>query len=59
MEENSYIGVYVTRPYGKITMPCGHEETYEKPADLPKENVPCPCGDRKHWLVYYEGTKDG
>lgn len=37
-----------------ITLPCGQEATYHTRADVPAEDVPCPCGNPKHWLLKYQ-----
>ncbi len=34
-------------------MPCGNKQKWNKHTDIPLVNVPCPCGDPKHWLVYW------
>ncbi len=36
-----------------ITMPCGQVVICIAKADIPKQDVPCPCGDPNHWLVKY------
>ena len=38
----------------KITLPCGGHATYNARADIPLVDVPCPCGDPRHWLIKYE-----
>lgn len=38
----------------EITMPCDTRITYRTFNEIPKEDVPCPCGNPKHWIVKYE-----
>lgn len=38
-------------PFITITMPCGQEIKYKTWEDIPDEDVPCPCGDKKHFFV--------
>lgn len=40
-------------PFLTIEMPCGKVVQYQTFADIPSEDVPCPCGDPKHWVVRY------
>ena len=39
--------------YFEITMPCGYSRVFREPDDIPHEDLPCPCGDSKHWLIRY------
>jgi len=41
-----------------ITLPCGNSIKCVSVDELPKHNVPCPCGNPKHWLVYYDREGD-
>ena len=41
--------------------PCGSEVSYRTFDDIPDHDVPCPCGDPKHWIIRYQNdlpTKD-
>ena len=40
-----------SKPLWELRMPCGNVSRYGNPDDFPLEDVPCPCGDPKHWLV--------
>lgn len=40
-----------------IQMPCGEIINFARPRDimgLPIMDIPCPCGDKSHWLVKFE-----
>lgn len=41
------------REFWEINMPCGEKYVYAI-NEVPTENVPCRCGDPKHWAVKYE-----
>jgi hypothetical protein len=51
---SKHYGVYIRGPFIIIKMPCGNTVTYEKPSDVPKKTTLCPCGNKDHWLIYYE-----
>lgn len=34
-------------------IPCGGRISYHTLEDIPSEDVPCSCGDPKHWLIKY------
>jgi len=36
-----------------VTLPCGNRALYKTFEDIPRVDVPCPCGDPTHWLVQY------
>ena len=38
-------------------MPCKEIYVIEAIEDLPKEDLPCPCGDKTHWFVKYTEEK--
>ena len=38
-------------PFITITLNCGHKVVYQTFEDIPSEDVPCPCGNPKHWMV--------
>lgn len=38
-----------------IVMPCGEMIEYTSWADVPRHDVPCPCGNPRHWLVKVNG----
>ena len=33
--------------------PCGSTVSYKTYDDIPETDVPCPCGNPKHWLIRY------
>jgi len=37
-----------------LYMPCGHKEWIESVKRVPSVNIPCPCGNPKHWIVKYD-----
>ena len=38
-----------------VTMPCcGRVFDYPTEDSFPKESVPCPCGAKDRWVVFYE-----
>lgn len=60
---SAYYGLYLGQAYGMfspglfpdtVTMPCGYRLRIDGPDDIPGdgESVPCPCGDKRHWIVY-------
>ncbi len=36
-------------------LPCGGSASYPTVNDIPRHDVPCPCGDPTHWLIKYRG----
>lgn len=40
-----------------FTLPCGNTYSVDSVEQLPQDNLPCPCGDPKHWFVRYEVEK--
>lgn len=38
----------------RIVMPCGCSAVFKRASDIPLENVPCPCENGRHFLVYYD-----
>jgi hypothetical protein len=38
-------------------MPCGWSYRLKAIEDLPKEDLPCPCGNPEHWFVKYTEEK--
>ncbi len=36
-----------------IWMPCGNEKEFTSEADIPFEDLPCPCGRKDHFFVKY------
>jgi hypothetical protein len=43
----------LTLPFSCI-LPCGNEYSVESIDDLPKADLPCPCGNPNHWFVKYQ-----
>ncbi len=41
------------KPPIEIEMPCGNTMPLRTTEDIPDADVPCPCGDERHWLVKY------
>lgn len=37
--------------------PCGGQAVYQTWDDIPDHDVPCPCGDRTHWLIRYHDLR--
>jgi len=52
------------KPYDfflKVSTPCDSSILFETPEDimnLPIKDIPCPCGDKGHYLVKYEVYDD-
>jgi len=40
-------------PFVTIEFECGGKVVYQKFDDIPIKNVPCSCGNPKHWFVKY------
>jgi len=40
-----------------IDLVCGSHATYMTWADIPDHDVPCPCGNPKHWLIRYHDMR--
>lgn len=40
--------------YLSIGLPCGHRAEYETPNDIPEVDIPCSCGNSRHWFIRYE-----
>lgn len=36
-----------------IRMPCGKQRAFDSRADIPLEDLPCPCGREDHYFVKY------
>ena len=34
-----------------ITMPCGYNQVFTSPSDIPNEDLPCPCKREGHFLI--------
>lgn len=50
--------VRINYPFLRIIHPvCNSVVEYQALTDIPKESVPCPCGDEDHWLIKY-GAED-
>ena len=45
------------KPFLKIVMPCGKKTIYNTMAEIPGISIPCPCGDKEHWVIYYESEE--
>lgn len=41
-----------------IVMPCGARFLFRRAEDIPREDVPCPCGDPLHTIVRYERKEE-
>lgn len=37
------------------SLPCGNGYAIADLLHIPAADVPCPCGDGRHWLVKYAG----
>jgi len=37
-----------------LYMSCGYNDKVESIDQVPLFNVPCPCGDKNHWIVKYD-----
>ncbi len=35
----------------EITMPCGYSKEFKEYADIPFEDLPCPCGRTNRYLI--------
>ncbi len=40
-----------------IDLGCGHSATYKTYDDIPETDVPCSCGNPKHWLIRYQDLR--
>ena len=41
-----------------ITMDeCGSKVNYKTFDDIPEQDVPCPCGNPKHWIIRYKDLR--
>ena len=40
-----------SNPLFAIDMPYGEKAIYKTFEDIPKHDIPCPCGNKNHWLV--------
>ena len=40
-----------------IELKCGGKATYQTFGDIPDHDVPCPCGDPKHYLIKYQDLR--
>lgn len=38
-------------PFLTISLPCGESVVYDKFEDIPDEDVPCSCGNPRHFFV--------
>lgn len=42
------------KPFGvTIVMPCGAVVEYAAAADIPRDDVPCPCGSPTHHVIAF------
>ena len=41
-----------------IELDCGNAVDYKTFDDIPNEDVPCPCGNPKHWFIRYMDLRD-
>lgn len=50
-----------TKPHNSqrltLVLPCGYGETFMAYDDIPRTDLPCPCGDPDHYLIRYSGKK--
>ena len=37
----------------EISMPCGFSKKFRENADIPTEDLPCPCGNEGRYLIRY------
>ena len=37
---------------------CGNSVMYRTFDDIPNEDVPCPCGNPKHWFIQYKDLRE-
>lgn len=40
-----------------LYMSCGYKDKVESIEQVPRFNVPCPCGNSNHWIVKYDLIK--
>lgn len=43
--------------YLSVSMPCGNVVNYRTAKDIPEVDVPCPCGDKSHWIIRYRDLR--
>ncbi len=51
-----YVSIDLPKPDVYLSLviePCGGSVQYATPDDIPEESVPCPCGDKTHWMIHY------
>ena len=41
-----------------IDLGCGHSAAYKTYDDIPEMDVPCPCGNPKHWIIQYRDLRN-
>lgn len=49
----------INKPLLDIQMPCGAYVAFHTSRDIPWESVPCPCGNKHHWIIKYEEELNG
>ena len=46
-------------PFLHISMPCGESVSYQEYEDIPMTDIPCTCGNPKHWFIKYVAHETG
>ena len=44
---------YSDKPLFEHTFSCGNKITYNSVIEIPDESMPCKCGNKDHWFIYY------
>ena len=40
-----------------VYMSCGYRISFESVDSIPDRNIPCECGNKRHWIVRYDIIK--
>lgn len=53
--DRSFIGIFIQSDFVlSVTSPCGSKWEWNlNEAALPRQDIPCSCGDPKHWFLKY------
>lgn len=50
---------YSNKPLFEHTFSCGNKVTYNSVVEIPGVSMPCKCGNKNHWFIYYDEKKNG
>ena len=57
LEWTELAGRLEDEPLLDIVMPCGENMVCKTFTSVPSSDVPCSCGDSKHWFIKYKVTE--